>query len=924
MAAPRWLKFLGQGTRFCAACGLSFAVWTLWLGLALLLAVQTYIASTNELEVPAFLLRALEQRLAASGLRATFGRTSFDPTGRVLMEDVRLSLPAFAEPVIAARAIYVQLDPWALAVGKFEPRVLRVVGTSLAVPAMLSRSGRTEDILRDLDAVFVPGKHDVAVAQFSARIAGIAVSAHGAVHRPETADHAAPLPVADFLARNFPTICRQLSATADQLTALDGPELHLELAPSESRVAIASVTLFARGLNIEGSVPVHLAELRIVTRLPLLGDGPINARLELTGRDLRLPFDATAHGVRALVRGTLRPGQLRFEPLELELSAESLAAAGFSATALAARITPGPLPQLGAEIVAQIMGAPLALNGNADFKTQTARVRFDGAISPTVLGPLSERLRIDVRKYFDFAALDCTDGEVRLGPGWKFEKLSARVALRGIDAYHVLMDEGQAVVEFDGRHFHSPAAWARLGENFAHGTYDQDLSTLDYRFLLEGRLRPLRIGGWFGPWWPNFFEQLEFPVAPPEASVDVAGRWTEGRRSTVFVFADAAKPVIRGAAFDRVRTLLFIRPAFYDGLELLATRGAGTVRGTFTYATDPETFAWRRLDFDVNSSLDPAVAVQLTGPAGAELLAPFQFADPPALKLRGRIDGAAAPGGAHENVSIEARSAGEFRFHDFPLENVAFTAALHDGDIVVDNLRAGFAGGVATGHAKVSGRGADRRVAFAFAAKEVGLGRTAAVLQAYSARQKGAPPPVPGKFLKERANVRFDLTASAEGRYDNPLSYQGEGRAEVQGAELGEVPLLGLLSELFTFTALRFTSATTSFKIDGAKLTFPDFKLRGANSAIDAHGDFALDRHELDFKAKIFPFQESGNPLKSLVGAVLSPLSNVFEVKLTGLLDQPKWALAIAPANLLRSLAPAETPSAPPKSPAPDAPVTNP
>jgi hypothetical protein len=56
-----------------------------------------------------------------------------------------------------------------------------------------------------------------------------------------------------------------------------------------------------------------------------------------------------------------------------------------------------------------------------------------------------------------------------------------------------------------------------------------------------------------------------------------------------------------------------------------------------------------------------------------------------------------------------------------------------------------------------------------------------------------------------------------------------------------------------------------------------------------------MDRNELDFTAKIFPFQESDSLLKSVVGAVLTPLSNVFEVKLGGTLDKPAWNL-----NLLR------------------------
>ena len=911
----RPLQLLWQGTRFCAACAWSFAVWTLWLALTLLLIGQIYIASTSELEVPRFLLRAFEDRLAASGVQVAFGRTSFDPTGRVLLEDVRVSLPAFAEPVLRARAIYTQLDPWSLTVGKFEPREVRVTGASVAVPAMLSRSGAAEEILRDLDAVFVPGENELRIAEFSAHVAGVALSVHGSVFLP-SGNHAAaaPLPGAEFLAKNFSDLCRRADAATEMIATLDRPELHLELAPSSSRVAIASVTLLAHGWNLvlpalgsaDRPMPIQITEPTIVTRFPLLGDAPVAAQLEFTARELALPFGANAGRVRALVRGTLRPVQLSFTPRELDLTAETLAAADFSATAVAARLLPGPLPQLDADVTARLMGELLAVHASADFKNEPAVVRFAGAISPTVLTPLSTRLRTEVRQFFDFAALDCIDGEVRLGPAWKFEKVSARVAVRGIDAYHVHMEEGRATVEFDGRHFHAPEAWARIGQNFAHGTYDHDITTRDFRFLLEGRLRPLDIGGWFREWWPNFFRQLEFPTEPPAASVDISGRWGESRQSANFVLADVRGPVIRGAAFDHVRTRLFIRPGFFDALEVLATRGTGVTRGTFTYTLDPTTFEWQRLDFEAASTMDPAIATQMLGPLGTALFGAFAFAQPPALKVTARLDGPAAPGGAHQTVNVEARSAGEFRLHDFPLENIAFTAAVHDDDVTVENLRAGFAGGVATGRVKLSGHGADRRVAFDLALKDASLGRAADTLQQFAARAKNLPPPPPGKFVQEKANVRLDLTASAEGSYTNPYSYHGDGVATLQGETLGEVPLLGLLSELLRFTALRFTTANAKFKIDGARLAFAEFNLRGANSAIEAHGDYALDRRELDFKAKILPFQESGGLLKTALGAVLSPLSNVFEVILNGSLDKPKWSLALAPGNLFRATTPGE------------------
>lgn len=912
----RALKHLWTGTRWCTACAFSFVLWTVWLALALLLAVQGYIATHRELEVPGFLLRSLEERLVASGVRATFGRTSFDPTGRVLIENARVSLPAFTEPVIAARAIYVRLDPWALAVGQFNPSELRVSGASFAVPAMLSPSGRSEEILRDLDATLIPHDQQLELAHFSGRVAGISLVAHGAIALPpRNREKTASLPIAEFLARNYSALSRQLIAASQQLTALDQPSLQLRLTPSPTRVALVNLTLLAHGVKLTVPQTVQATGLRVVTRFPLFGDAPINARVELTADSVALPFGADARHVRALVRGTLRPGRLQFVPRELDLAADSLSAAGFSARAVSARLIPGPLPRLTADLVALIQGSPLAFRASTDLAAQTATLRFAGAISPEILTPLSEHLHVDVRKYFDFAFMDRAEGEVRLGPGWKFENLSARVALRGVNAYHVIMEEGRAAFEFDGRHFYAPEAWARIGDNFAHGSFEQDLKTLEYRFLLEGRLRPLAISGWFREWWPNFFNQLEFPVAAPEASVEVSGRWTENRRSFIFVFADSAHPVIRGAAFDRVRTRLVIRPGYFDSPEVLAVHSTGTAQGTFRYTLDPAPATpahWGALELDLTSTLDPSVAVKMLGPLGESIFSPFKWSAPPSLKLAGRIEG-----GAHTTLHLEGHTPGEFRFQDFPLTNVTFVADVRDNDVDVTRMDARLGDGTLAGRVKIFGNGRDRRVNFDYALKDISLVRAVSTLQDYTARKNGTPPSPPGKFLQEKAAVHLDLRAAAEGRYDDPLSYHGTGRAMLQGPGLGEVQLLGLLSELLKFTALRFTSAKTTFKIDGAKLTFPDLAIRGANSAIDAHGDFALDRRVLDFKAKLFPFQESGNPLKSLVGVVLTPFSNIFEVKLTGTLDKPQWAFVVGPTSLLRALAPGETPppTAPPFSP---------
>src|SRR5205807_5919795 len=116
----RIAQFLSRATReVCGALGTA-VLWLLWLALGFTLVVQLYVASTNELAVPEFVLRRLEKNLADAGLRATASRTSFDPTGRVLVANLRLYLPQFSEPIISARSVYLELNPWSALLGRFE------------------------------------------------------------------------------------------------------------------------------------------------------------------------------------------------------------------------------------------------------------------------------------------------------------------------------------------------------------------------------------------------------------------------------------------------------------------------------------------------------------------------------------------------------------------------------------------------------------------------------------------------------------------------------------------------------------------------------------------------------------------------------------------------------------------------------------
>jgi len=303
------------GACFCGRCVLRLFVWTLWLALGLLLAFQVWIAGSHELAVPSGVLRMFEARLAAAHLQVKFGHARFDPSGRILLEDVRLSLPDYREPIAVTRAAYLELDPWALLAGKFEPHRLQLSGARVAVPAMLSRSGEAEDIVHDLDATLEFGTHELFIHHLTAHIAGIATVAQGSIRliaRPGT--KVEPLPVPDYFVAHYPDVCRQLIRIADRLTALDQPSLRIDLTPSTSRGAVASVTVLARGLDLTAPYALHARGLHLTTRFPLQGDAPVIAPLTLAVDDLELPGGIALHQVGARLRGSLQPAEYTYDP----------------------------------------------------------------------------------------------------------------------------------------------------------------------------------------------------------------------------------------------------------------------------------------------------------------------------------------------------------------------------------------------------------------------------------------------------------------------------------------------------------------------------------------------------------------------------------------------------------------------------------
>jgi len=923
---PRWGRLCLTTLSVCGRGVGSVCLWVLWLALAIVLCLQLGIAVSRELSVPKFILRSIEERLDASQMRVSFGRAELEPSGRILLSEVQVFLPEFAEPIATSRAIQLQLDPWALLVGSVETRQIEIADLTLYVPAMLAPSGRSEELLRGADLLVRPRDQGIQIAHASGRLGDLALTLAGSFRLPPRSEQGDDkVPVTELIARNYGRFCRQVRTEMEKLAGVQQPIVHITLEPSLTRGAVATVVLLAEQISWPGNISGQVRDVRVETRLPVIPDGPFMLPTRVSFEEAQLTSGERLTDAILTFRANVRIGE-GASPIvrEAELVAREIAAHGTTLTTPLVRLHDFQWPRARVETTARLLDLPFEAAARVDLVQRTASIDFEGALSPRVMDEIETHTGRDLSRYLAFGEPVKLAAHAEFDEGWRFRDATGRFDARVIHGYGVTFDRVTGEFEIDPQRAHAHHLLGRIGENFARGEFTQDFSSLAYRFLLDGRLRPMDISPWFHSWWSNFFEQLDFPAEPPAANVDVSGRWRHGRETAVFVWAQSRAPRIREVTFDEVLTRLFIRPHFMDGLELVGRRAGQSLSGTFERHADRSSGEWSEITMDFASTLDLPSVRQLLGETAGQHLDAFEFERAPEVTVRGRLLSEHSPEGPHQTLRISAASPGGFAFHRFPFQGVRFSATVKDGDVTVHELEAGVADGKLSGTAHVWGPDAERRLGFDASLTGARLGRAVATVEQFAAVRAGQSGKTREKFLPGQNSARLDLALSAEGRFADLLSFDGTGNAMLTGAELGEVRLLGLLSELLNFTAVRFTTARTHFQLKGPLILFPEVNITGPSAAIDAHGTYAIDQRELDFRGRINPFQESETFLGSVFDTVLSPLSSVLEVKLTGPLDKPNWAFVMGPTNLLRNLTQPGSPSRTEPSPlSPQAP-TNP
>jgi len=308
-----------------------------------------------------------------------------------------------------------------------------------------------------------------------------------------------------------------------------------------------------------------------------------------------------------------------------------------------------------------------------------------------------------------------------------------------------------------------------------------------------------------------------------------------------------------------------------------------------------------------------------------EALAPLMFTAPPEVHAWGAI------AGSTPDYAFTGEARGGLHYFGFPLDSVKVTGGVRGADVNLGNIEFTTAGGTGSGRAALTGPPGARRLGFDAFLNKANLGRTVRAVQEYSANRLGQPyvAAAEGKFARQAANGSLDVALSAQGDPASIPSFKGTGNAALTGAELGEIHLFGLLSQVLnglslSFSSLKLDAARSSFELQDGALFFQDLKVTGPSAVIDARGNYNLTTNALDFSAKFKPYEQPGSLLAAAVSLVINPLTSILELRLGGRLDDPKWSVKIgssnapnAPAKPAESKSAESAPAPPPVTPTP-------
>lgn len=886
--------------------------------LAGVVAGEVYVLLSDDVQIPRLVRTRIEDELVARGIAATFDRAHFDPTGRIVLRGLRIRPSQFNEPILTAELAFIQLDRIKMLAGVPDPTHIKVEGVRVLCPPAISPSGVTETLLDIAGADLTHRGNEWQVNGLIARANELRITAEGDFELPPRSPNAPP-PDLEGLWRQFTAVAPQIARVREYLARFSAPSLQIEFSGAMPSTFAADAVFSAARWRDPRMADVRDLDLALTTEMHAGILGPIH--VVATARELSRSDGGTMAAVHASATWNGLPQAGDYFPAQLDVSAASISYRGEQVLAPVASVRNAGWPHVDAQLQLQVGEEVIAITARGDVTARTAEADIHGRFGRDWLARASAFLGRDVTYYATIETPPEFDAHVTVPENPRDGAIDFRVLSGPVTARGVPLDRARALGRLTADQLRVDYLEISKDDQHAIGVYEDRLTTRDNRLRLQGSMRPLAIAPWFGPWWKTFWEDYTFSGAAPECAVDVRGNWLAGHRNVVTGWGRAEQGTIRGLGYDSLELRFFIRPNFFDLYDATIARSDGRLAGELQlfYRPNSRVPAWQQFDF--TSTSDLTELARLFGERGEELFAPYRYHIPPAVSARGRIE--------HNDETFDSRiqlsiaTEHEFRYHDFPFESLSTEVDIHNSDVRLSRINAGYAGGFLDGTAGVH----DDRLTFDANLSGAQFDTAVEVFTDFLNRRSPPPPEElaeePSGFAGKKIGGLLDIQLAAEGPLTDFKAYDGSGSVRITQADLGSIKLFGLLVDVLGSVGIKagilnFHSATSGLLVRRDHLLFPDARITGNTAALETTGTYSLSDRSVEFRARFFPLRESNGTLTQIVGVILDPFSNLLGVRLTGTLRKPHWIPTLAPRTSLSDKETVVQPGQPTQAPPPE------
>ncbi|MGD9895514.1 MAG: AsmA-like C-terminal region-containing protein [Candidatus Methylacidiphilaceae bacterium] len=516
----------------------------------------------------------------------------------------------------------------------------------------------------------------------------------------------------------------------------------------------------------------------------------------------------------------------------------------------------------------------ISLWGEADLPQQAGFVEFLSNADPTLLRPSLPENIAAILQELHFIDLPSLSG--RLATKWGAGERSLRLSV-DLHWHHFRyrghpFDELSIPAAFDGARLFIPEIKLRspMGKVDAEFLYEQSAPKI--RLKVESTMDPTIFLGLAGPAADRFLESLSFPKEPPWARGEVTGKnlfsptgWeAQGNFS-------AKNCSYKGVAIRSVQSDIGYAGRTLRFSHFTATRPEGTISGNFENDFEHKIVTVH----DLSSSVDVIACAPALGDKFPAYVEPYRFQKPPRLEVSGVVDLNEGSKNPVSDLRVEVQSDSVLNYvlfqRNFPIVSPKGRVLLRRNELTVQIDQSSLFDGLLHGTLQVTLH----------------------------------PPPAPSPFHSifdldhadfhkvmsdlyhfEKSSGALQFHLSLAGLVGNLPSLTGEGDFDVRDGYILSIPFLGGLSTSMSsvipdFAMAKADQAHAHFSVGKGEVATDQFTISSLAFTIIGKGSYNFLHDNLEADARV--------NIRGPIGAVLFPISKLFEYHGSGKLAAPEW-----------------------------------